>query len=132
MELPKHIADYFDDLWNTFEDLSSVWLFGSRVNGGVRPDSDWDFLTFGPSELLNQLKASGPLPPKDVSLMVVYDGENFRSPWPRDKDGAYEKRSLSDWKWTAISDGQTKYQGCKELPDGSLRSRWERAVRLLC
>jgi hypothetical protein len=130
MKLPEHVDRYLKGLMNLYRDITSIWLFGSRINGGATATSDWDFLIFANSVVHDNLKNDSSLPPKDISLMVVLDGDHFRSPWPRKKDGAYEKGSLLGWKWTTISDEEVKYEGCKELHDGTPRCRWEKAVRV--
>jgi len=130
MKLPEHIEEYLVGLTINSQDTTSIWLFGSQVNGGARADSDWDILIFGNDRFLNHLKQHGPQPPSDVSIMIVYNGNNFKSPWPRKKDGVYERGSLSEWKWSYQSEGEAKYEGCKELPNGRLRTRWEKAIRV--
>ena len=130
MKLPLIINEYLQSLLRRFDNIYAIWLIGSRVNDGARPDSDWDFLIFADEQVYAQLKEHGPKPPKDVSIMVVIDKDRFISPWERKSDGCYEKGSLSGWRWTSISEDKAKYKGCKEQPDGSTRTRWENAIRL--
>jgi hypothetical protein len=97
-----------------------VWLIGSQANGNATVRSDWDFLVFGDAKLLRELS---PLtPPPDLDLMVVYDGENFQSPWPRPTDGIHNGGDLALWKWSRTSRTTATYEGTK-LPNdwGSAR-----------
>ncbi|MBN1906280.1 MAG: nucleotidyltransferase domain-containing protein [Deltaproteobacteria bacterium] len=130
MNLPENIENYFKKIISTSQNISSIWLFGSRVNGGTHVDSDWDILIFADEIFFNNLKENGPKPPKNVSLMVLYNGDNFKSPWRREKDGKYEKGSLTGWKWTYHTSKEANYEGVKELPNGHLRTRQEKAVRI--
>jgi hypothetical protein len=50
-----------------------------------------------------------------VDLLVVYDGDNFRKPWP---DGDREKHgSLSGWDWKQTSCGEAVYRATKPRDD---------------
>ena len=88
-----------------------VWLFGSRANGTSTSASDWDLLVFGNEQLLNELVEARPI--ENVDLMVVYDGDAFKSPWSRDAEGAVKSGSLSTWSWSETSSVEATYSGTK-------------------
>ena len=131
MNLPDFINEYLNELLRKFDSIQSIWLIGSRINGNARPDSDWDFLIFADKAVHDKLQLDGPIPQNDISIMVVIDNDRFGCPWPRKKDEAFERGSLSGWKWSFISESQAKYEGCKILPDGRSRCRRENAIRVM-
>jgi hypothetical protein len=45
--------------------------------------SDWDFLVFGDSETLKYLQASKDFYSENIDLLIVTNGDQFISPWPR-------------------------------------------------
>jgi general stress protein 26 len=83
-------------------------------------------------ETLKILKVSGPFPPKEekVSILIVYDDNNFISPWPREKDGVYEKGKLEEWEWGNETDTEAWYEGTKCGLGGIVETRMEQAVRI--
>lgn len=89
----------------------SVWLIGSHANPTERQPADWDFMIFGTKALLDELTSQQPIP--DVDAFVVFDGDNFKNPWPRASDGAIKKGSLKEWKWKSISEERASYEGTK-------------------
>lgn len=88
-----------------------VWIIGSQVNPAKNPPSDWDFIIFGDENLINELSQIEPVP--YVDPLVVYDGDNFRSPWPSSSDGEKKDGSLTSWKWKLIEPNLAQYEGTK-------------------
>lgn len=106
--LPPPLASFIRHVYQAgFE----VWLIGSRANGTAREDSDWDFLIFGNSALLSQLESEQA--PENADVLVVYDGDAFRSPWNKTEDGVIKSGSLSGWKWSKTSESEALYSGTK-------------------
>ena len=104
-----------------------LWLIGSQANKTAKPDSDWDFFIFGSVEFLDELESEEPIPGLDP--LVVYDGDSFRSPWPRSRDGAAKSGSLRCWKWRRLSAEKARYRG--EHWDDQLQDwGWELAFRI--
>jgi hypothetical protein len=56
-----------------------VWIIGSQVNGTDKPPKEWEFLAFADLALLLELQSRPPVPA--LNLMVVYNGDDFESPW---------------------------------------------------
>lgn len=93
-----------------------VWLVGSRASEYNRPDSDWDFIIFGDRPLLDRLRTQQD--PGDIDALVVFDGDNFECPWPRQSDGATKSGSLSKWQWQQESPDRCVYRAT------NLRDPW--------
>jgi predicted nucleotidyltransferase len=88
-----------------------VWLFGSRVNGTQRQDSDWDFLVFGTKNVLDALRRNSKFNRDDIDLLVLYNSEDFEKPWgEKQKSG-----SLSEWDWKELSSEQATYRATKPV-----------------
>jgi predicted nucleotidyltransferase len=101
-DLPDPIQTVIADILRQGFD---VWLIGSRVNPTGKPPKDWDFVVVGNAALLEQLRLETPVP--DLDILVVFDGDNFESPW-RDASG-----SLIRWKWASTGPDSVAYQGTK-------------------
>ena len=132
MKLPASVEKYLKSLIKSYPAISEIWLFGSRANDRAHEGSDWDLMIFANSETLERMKIKGPLPPKDekVSILIVYDGNNFISPWPREKDGHVESGSLGEWDWGNLTDTQAWYDGTRGRPNGTVETQSERAIKL--
>lgn len=91
-----------------------TWLIGSRANGVAKVTSDWDFIVFGSEDLIERL--SHEPTPENIDLLIVFDGNNFRSPWPRASDGIFKGGDLARWKWKRESRSTASYESTK-LPD---------------
>ena len=106
--------DYVLALAAAYPGIREVWLFGSRADGSNGPDSDYDYLACADENTLRQLAATPSVKRDGIDLLVVFDGDNCRSPW---KDGDRVKGgSLKDWDWRAQPDGTATYKATKELP----------------
>ena len=120
--MPAHIQSFVADLLGRG---FAVWLIGSQANPTGKPPSDWDFMVFGNEALLDELSSQQPIP--DVDLLIVFDGDAFKSPWPRASDSDIKSGSLTNWKWQHISAESSSYKGTKWPHDwGSTK----RAIRL--
>jgi len=89
---------------------AEVWLIGSRANPHPEPPNDWDFLAFGSAQLLKELSEEPAV--AGVDLMIVHDGERFRSPWPR-PDGLVKWGELASWQWQRLNQSTAQYRGTK-------------------
>ena len=107
----EHIAM----LANRYPQIEEVWLIGSRAEGPERPSSDWDYLIFANQRLINSLRQKPELNRNDVDLLVVYDGDRFKSPW---RDGTRVKSgSLSEWDWKVVGETEATYRATKWRSD---------------
>src|SRR4051812_22837681 len=122
-ELPKPIQSLIADLLKSDR---VVWLVGSRVNPTGKPPNDWDFLIFGDTELLEQLRAREPV--LDLDLLVVVDAEHFQSPWPRLSDGVIKSGSLTSWNWKVLGKDAATYEGTKWPDDWGSQKKGVRVV----
>ena len=108
----EHIAM----LAKRYPQIEEVWLIGSRAEGLERANSDWDYLVFANERLINSLRQKPELYREDVDLLVVYDGDRFKSPW---RDGARVKSgSLSEWDWKVVGEGEATYRATRWRSDG--------------
>lgn len=108
MCLSTDIEIYVRTIAGVDASLSEIWLIGSRANGTVTKNSDWDFLVFGGAPLHKSLAALGDLRRPDVDLLVLEpDGDTFSTPWPAEES---KRGSLSDWRWQASGDQATYEQ----------------------
>ncbi len=124
-QLPPSVQAFVRPL---LEARHSVWLIGSRANGTQTEASDWDFIIFG-SETLIQLLAAAAAP-ENIDALVVYDGDDFRSPWPRQRDGWIKSGSLSHWAWSEVTRFEAQYMSSKEGDDWST-IQWAKGLRVL-
>ena len=110
------IEDYINELTGRFPSIESIWLFGSRINGTSRPDSDWDLLVFGTKKTIDELRRSLEFRQDNIDLLVVYNGNDFIEPWPTQPDSKEQKcGSLDEWCWKKINQRIAFYQGTKEI-----------------
>jgi predicted nucleotidyltransferase len=89
----EELNSYLASLIDRSNEITEIWLIGSRANGTARIDSDWDLLIFGNEQVLSELRSSEDLNCRDFDVLGVYDGNKFESPW-QTKNG-----SLSSWEW---------------------------------
>jgi len=98
--------------------IREIWLLGSRAAGTQKADSDWDFFVFADRETFEALASQPRFNRPNVDLLVVYDDDNFRKPWP---DGdRVKKGALSGWAWKATGDNAT-YRATKPLDGDDFR-----------
>jgi len=107
--------NYVKELVLRYQDIREIWLFGSRANNTSTELSDWDLMVMANKEVLESLIIS-PHDPECVDLLVVYDGNNFSGPWPRQSDGALKRGSLIDWEWHQIGPEEAEYKATKPVP----------------
>lgn len=124
-ELPLSIQAFVRPL---LEARHAVWLIGSQANGTQTEKSDWDFIVFGSELLVEQLAASAA--PSNVDALVVYNSDEFRSPWPRLSDGWVKSGSLTHWAWSVASECEAKYMSSKPEDDWNT-VHWARGLRVL-
>jgi len=128
----EHIAV----LVERYPDIEEVWLIGSRAEGLERASSDWDYLVFANVRLLNSLRQKPELNRPDVDLLVVYDGDRFKSPW---RDGKRVKfGSLTQWDWKVVGRDEATYRATSWRSDsdfnvnvrvGRGRRVWKKALK---
>jgi hypothetical protein len=95
-----------------------LWLIGSRANARWRPQSDWDILAFGNSDLLNEFRLRDPI--DGLDLLIVHNGDDFEGPWLRPSDGVTKSGSLIGWEWRRTGDDVATYMASRERPGHSL------------
>lgn len=106
-----NLDTYIVNLTCKYPLIKSIWLIGSRANNTYRGNSDWDLIIFAGQEILEKLKEDINLNMSEVDLLVVYDGENFRSPWSRgDEKNNYKSGCLKGWQWYFIDTFKAKYK----------------------
>jgi hypothetical protein len=120
--LPEQVQPFLSEL---LEHGVDVWLIGSRVNQTAVLPNDWDVLIFGNPQLFNEIAAHEPI--SGVDVLVVVDGDNFKSPWPRQSDGHMNWGTLGDWKWQRIDSYTASYEGTSRRREGRVH---QRAVRI--
>lgn len=129
----QEIEGYITELTTFCSSIQSIWLFGSRINGTARPDSDWDLLVFGTQKTLEELNQNIHLKQDNIDLLVVYNDNDFQEPWPLQPGNDRQKRgSLKEWCWKKLNQRIAYYQGTKEIEDNSfyVKSELLRANRI--
>ena len=107
------LSDYIRRLVGTFPKIRQVWLLGSRANGTAKDNSDWDYIVFGDTALLETLRSNPNWKEPEIDLMVVHNGDDFEEPWgERPKHG-----SLSGWEWEQVSPTCAQYKATKPKND---------------
>ena len=117
---PMMTTAYIEGLIRAYPSIQEVWLIGSRAAGLAKRRSDWDYIVIADQITLQSLAASPRFNDPRVDLLVVYDGGNFRKPWPvgdREKHG-----SLSGWHWSQSSDVEAVYRATKPRDDDDFYS----------
>ena len=104
-------AEYREELLRAYPSIKQIWLIGSRADGSAKSSSDWDYIVMADQSTLDALSAAPHFNDPVIDLLVVYDGNQFRKPWP---DGDKEKRgSLTGWEWKEISEINATYKATK-------------------
>jgi hypothetical protein len=124
-QMPVQIAEGVREL---LARSPEVWLFGSRVNPSDTPPRDWDVLVFGDLDLLSEFQERAPV--EHLDLFIVWNDDNFQSPWISYPEGPLRSGSLSGWRWHKTREGEAKYRGFNIRQDGGVEATWYRAVRL--
>src|SRR3954451_23854366 len=123
-------ADYCKELLRAYPGIKQIWLIGSRAGGSAKSSSDWDYIVMADQSTLDALSAASHFNDPVIDLLVVYDDNQFRKPWP---DGDREKRgSLTGWEWKEISEINATYEATKSQDNDDFCS-WitlGRAVRV--
>lgn len=114
--LSQEISAALDEL-RRIDGVKSAYLIGSQASGKANSTSDWDILLFGSESALRQIQQMWPrCPHPGLDLLVVYDGENFRSPWLEEGRTRPKGGSLSGWEWREQADqGIATYKQVKEV-----------------
>lgn len=116
--LSEEITDYIKILTDQYPSIQSIWLIGSRANANFRPDSDWDLLIFGTQKIIDDLSHRREFKKKNIDLLVVYNGNDFKEPWEPSSDNKEIKNgSLSKWKWKEINPIGAMYIARKGIKD---------------
>lgn len=104
--LPQKLRTFLETLVTAFPEITEIWLFGSRAER--LPDaSDWDLLVRSGDRITPE--AVAPYLRFRSSLFEVFIavGDEFRRPWPRERDSVMQHGSFSRWKWVFNGDGAT-------------------------
>lgn len=104
------VNGYIKKLTSEYPEIQSIWLFGSRANNTSNNDSDWDLLIFANQNILNQLKQNKAYRHNNIDPLIVYDGNNFQSPWLRIDKNAYKSGNLNEWKWDLLNNKEAQYE----------------------
>ena len=108
-------AVYISSLARAYPTIKTVWLIGSRADDSASASSDWDYIVVADWHTLNALSGDTAFNDTAIDLLVVYDGDNFRKPWP---DGDRLKTgSLSGWGWRQVSETEATYRAAKPRED---------------
>ncbi|MEH6592658.1 MAG: nucleotidyltransferase domain-containing protein [Halioglobus sp.] len=112
----QFLKQYISAVIKTAPDIESIWLIGSRANDTAREESDWDLLVFANGPALKKLQKITELAHSRVDLLVVYNGDDFKEPWP---DEAHNNKTgaLSDWNWQKTGSKSAQYTSTKYYPD---------------
>jgi len=122
--IPDDLDYYINSLTSTYPQIREIWLFGSRTNPPYKENSDWDFLVFADSEVLAKLQHRIDIQQDDIDLLIVYDGNHFKSPWPRPgktkKAGTLfpSSESCRNFNWHLRSKTEASYLGTKSTGNG--------------
>lgn len=113
------ISSLVDQLAGRCPGMRSIWLIGSRADGGVleaRGPFDWDLVAFADTSTLRALRKATDLHRADALLRVVTDGDRFQVAWgPLHLSG-----SLFEWDWREASERQAYYSEVRwTLPAGT-------------
>jgi predicted nucleotidyltransferase len=111
--ITEKIQKYLCEIVKNISDIREIWLIGSRANETAQDNSDWDFLVFGTESTLKELKCQVIYEIDNIDLLVVYDGDNFQTPWEEQPKSG----SLSEWCWDRTSENIAKYKQIKFIPD---------------
>jgi len=107
------IQKYLCEIVKNISDIREIWLIGSRANETAKDNSDWDFLVFGTDITLKELKYQVIYKLDNIDLLVVYNGDNFQTPWGENPKSG----SLSKWCWDRSSENFATYKQTKFIPD---------------
>ncbi len=129
-DLADDVGAYLKQMTGSVAGVREIWLFGSRANSSSTNTSDWDFFVFGDRNVLAALQ-SEPRPPKDIDILIVYDGENFAGPWRRESDGWEKTGNLKEWKWRQVRSDLSEYSAKKDVQGSIFPSTKElKAIRI--
>jgi|SRR5437762_3236847 len=87
IEIPPAVDTFVRRLAKAQPSPESIWLNGSRANGGATNESDWDFVVFADAAYFEMLKTGSPPAELAVDGLVVVDASVFRNPWNENKAG---------------------------------------------
>ncbi len=107
------IDDFISDLAHAHPGIREIWLLASPAEADERPNPGWNLLVFADEDTFKQLCRNVQFRRTDVELLVVRDGDEFRSPWGDKPKHGY----LSEWEWVKISDREAQYHGTKWVQD---------------
>jgi hypothetical protein len=128
MIVEPRIASNVRQLAATSGDIRSIWLCGSRANGGAAAASaDWDLVIFGSRSAAEALEQSSSFLGQDVDLLFV-DVASGRFKRLGSADGWED---FASWRWTERAPGEAEYQ-CTRQSDQlvMLNGEWVEAGTL--
>ena len=105
--MPDAMINFFNELISEFEEITEIWILGSRANSCAHEDSDWDMLVFANSRVLTQLQQEEEFKQSskdlNIDLLVRYDEDHFEAPWTSLDCGRTKQRikkgTLSEWNF---------------------------------
>jgi len=138
MIVEPRIEQNIRQLAATFDaDITSVWLCGSRANGGGTNGADWDLVVFGKREVAMALEHGSLSLGRDVDLRFV----DVASGQIKRLGTAGDWEDFLGWGWTLLSTSEAEYHAAKMseqlvmlggewVEAGTLSVTLKRAVRL--
>jgi hypothetical protein len=110
MTVEPHITMNVRQLAAAFDpDVASIWLCGSRANGGAAEGEDWDLIVFGSRQVAEALELGANFFGKNVDLRFVdlANGEIKRL-W---KPEGWQ--DFASWAWAEIAPGEAEHHCAK-------------------
>ena len=112
---PVELPPFVCDLLLGSLDIRSVWSLDHRPGATPLPPAARQLLAFADPMTLAHLRKRADLHRRELSLLVVVDGDRFESAWgPSGVSG-----SLARWAWRQVSPHEAYYDEARWVaPDG--------------
>jgi hypothetical protein len=108
MRVEPRIERNIQRLAARLDNFASIWLSGSRANGGEQEASeeiDWDLVVFGSRGEAEAMEAGDRFVSEDMDIVFVdLQTNEFKRLW---KSAGWE--SFASWYWTELSPAEAEY-----------------------
>jgi len=96
-------------------DIEAIWSVGHSAEHDAEEPEETDLLVFADRPTLDRLRKCDGLRERDMSLLVVTDGDAFENAWGAPPSSG----SLARWAWREGTPGQAYYDESRwaEAPD---------------